>query len=61
MTILDNKSKKRTNLLKKYLPNSIDSIRFYHFTGKITSLPVVGHFVKKGLCLYYGMEVSMNI
>ena len=51
--VLDSKGKIRTNLLKKYLPNSIDSIRFYHFTGKIANLPIIGSFVKKGLYLYY--------
>ncbi len=61
MTILDNKSKVRTNLLKKYLPNTIDSIRFYHFTGKLAKLPVVGPFVKKGLYLYYRLIHTNSI
>lgn len=31
----------------------MDAIRFYHFTGTLARLPVVGRFVKKGLHLYY--------
>ncbi len=53
LNILDSKNKIRTNLLKKYLPNTIDSIRFYHFTGRLANLPVIGGFVKKALYLYY--------
>ncbi len=53
LNILDTKSKTRANLLKKYLPNTIDSIRFYHFTGKLAALPFIGRFIKKGLYLYY--------
>lgn len=53
LNIQDSDGKIRSNLLKKYLPNTIDAIRFYHFTGKLAGLPVVGPFIKKGLYLYY--------
>ncbi len=53
LNIIDSKGKIRTSLLNKYLSNTIDSIRFYHFTGKLAGLPVIGRFVKKALYLYY--------
>lgn len=53
LKILDNNGMVRTNLLKKYLPSTIDAIRYYHFTGKLARLPVAGRFIKKALYLYY--------
>lgn len=53
LDVVDNTGKVRTNFLKRYLPGTMDAIRFYHFTGTLAQLPVVGRFVKKGLHLYY--------
>ena len=53
LNILDSKDWVRTNFLKRYLPSTIDAVRYYNHMGRLTTLPILGFFIKRVMYLYY--------
>lgn len=53
LTLLDDKSYLRTQLFKLFAINSIDGMKFYHFMGEKSQIPVIGRFFKALMGSYY--------
>lgn len=53
VTVYDSKSRIRTDIIKPWLKNSIDVVRFYHAMGKLSTKPVIGQPIKKVLEISY--------
>lgn len=53
VTIYDSQSKIRTDIIKHWLNNSIDVVRFYHAMGKLATKPVIGPPIKLALGISY--------
>ena len=53
ITIYDSSSLLRMNLIKHWLHNSFDVIRFYTLMGKMSQIPLIGIPIKKVLYLAY--------
>lgn len=53
VTIYDSRSRIRTDIIKLWLKNSIDVVRFYNAMGKLAAKPVIGSPIRLALGISY--------